>query len=304
LDDADEFAVLQATNNETGTPIHSSNNRYKVDRTNLIGYVAANRKPHTAQELEEDSVLSTSSDMPNTRSEIALPMIARGRVIGVLDVKSKHPSTFNQDDVDVLQILADQIALTIESAHLLEQTQQAVTELETLYRGRVSQAWQKQIMDGPQGYHYNRVQVTQLNSAELKGFFAYNREKSGVVSDGNGHHLSLPITLRGQKIGSIALRREKDRPAWNSTEISLAEEAVNQICASLENARLLDQTRRRAERERLVTDITTKMRSTTDSQEILNIAVKELQQALNAGRVQISFPSIQERSGGDEHVES
>jgi len=303
LDDADEFAVLQAASGEAGNHNLTDHDRLRVDQSNLIGYVAAHQKPSIAQELVDIGVDSSSTDFPDMRSEIALPLIARNRVIGVIDVQSKLPSAFNQDDVDVLQILADQIALTIESAHLLEQTQQAVNELEALYREEVIHAWQKQIRDIPMGYHYNRVQVKPLNSDELKRSYPYGVQKAGLVSNENGHHLSVPITLRGQKIGSIALRREKDQPAWNSTELAFAEEAVTQISASLENARLLDQTRRRAERERLVTEITTRMRSTTDPQTILQIAVQELQQALNAERVQISFPSIQERSNGDEHVE-
>ena len=97
----------------------------------------------------------------------------------------------------------------------------------------------------------------------------------------------VPVKLRGQIIGALNIKAPSRDHQWSQDEINLAESISERLSLALENARLFEETTRRAERERLVSDITTKIRSTNDPQEMIKTAVMELQRALGATRVEI-----------------
>ncbi len=75
---------------------------------------------------------SAASDLPVTRSEIALPLVSRGVVIGVLDVQSTEGAAFDEDDAATLQAMADQLTNALENARLYEAAQRRVAELEAI----------------------------------------------------------------------------------------------------------------------------------------------------------------------------
>lgn len=99
--------------------------------------------------------------------------------------------------------------------------------------------------------------------------------------------LTVPITLRGETIGVIRLQDEiEKRQNWTEQEIASVKTVADQVGIALENARLLEQTMRRADRERKVLEITSKIRSTADPQAMIKTAVEELQKALHASKAQ------------------
>ena len=111
----------------------------------IVGYVAAQKKPRIALDVGRDAVFFNNPDLPLTRSEVALPLLIRNKILGVLDIQSDRPQAFSVDDTDVLQTLSDQIAIAIENARLLDETQAAIMQLEALTSIRTQEAWtQKQ----------------------------------------------------------------------------------------------------------------------------------------------------------------
>ncbi|MBL8099795.1 MAG: GAF domain-containing protein [Anaerolineales bacterium] len=122
LDNKFEFAVLQAASSEGGKLMLKEG--YKLNK-GIVGFVAHNGKPRIADNVEMDEEFYNNRYLPNTRSEMALPLTVNGQVIGVLDVQSTESDIFTDDDKDVLQILADQLSNAIENARQyieLEQT--------------------------------------------------------------------------------------------------------------------------------------------------------------------------------------
>jgi len=114
--------------------------------------------------------------------------------------------------------------------------------------------------------------------------------------------LKVPISLRGEVIGTIDLKDETGEE-WDEGSIATAQAVADQISQALENARLFEQTQRRADRERRVLEITSRIRSTTDPEAMVKIATAELQNALNA-HARIINPQIDElnddlRKGGN-----
>jgi GAF domain-containing protein/HAMP domain-containing protein len=265
LDDVGEYAVLHAASSEGGQRMLERGHRLKVGEEGVVGHAAATGGAHIALDVGEDAVYFDNPDLPLTRSEMALPLVVRGETIGVLDVQSTEAQAFTDEDVALLQTLADQVALAIDNTRLLEEAQRAVKELEILYGQRARQNWAERATRQPTAYRYSRQGVE--HSSPIRAL----EEESQIVA---------PIRLRGETLGSIVLKQAEGQEPWSQEEAAMVEEVSTQIGLALENARLLEEIRRRAEQERLATEITGHMRETLDVETILQTAVEEISQAL------------------------
>ncbi|HDQ70613.1 MAG TPA: GAF domain-containing protein, partial [Chloroflexi bacterium] len=154
LDDAREHAVLQAASSEGGRTMLARQHKLKVGEEGIVGYVAHHGASRIALDVGEDAVFFDNPDLPQTRSEIALPLSVREEVIGVLDVQSTEAAAFSDEDIAVLQTMADQLAVAIDNARLLEESQNALRELQTLYGQLTREAWQKRQREGLSSYRY------------------------------------------------------------------------------------------------------------------------------------------------------
>lgn len=134
LDETRQWAVVRASTGEVGKIMVERPHRLEVGGRSIVGYVTGRKEPRVALDVGEDRIHFNNPLLPNTRSEMALPLIARGVVIGALDVQSVQPNAFGQDDVDTLQIMADQLTAAIENARLFEQTERRLAEQEILYQ--------------------------------------------------------------------------------------------------------------------------------------------------------------------------
>ncbi len=134
IDDSGQFAVLEAASSAGGQRMLERGHRLAVGKVGIVGYVAKSGEPRIALDVGRDAVHFANPDLPETRSEMALPLIGRGRIIGVLDVQSEQEAAFTREDVATLQTLADQLAVAIENARLFEAEQRRRRETETLYR--------------------------------------------------------------------------------------------------------------------------------------------------------------------------
>lgn len=121
LDDSEEFALLKSASSEGGQRLLQGEYKLPVGKTSIVGYVAATGESRKANDIEEDAVFITNPELPLTRSEIALPLRRGKKVIGALDVQSIKENAFSQEDLLVLQTMADQLAIAIENADLIEQ---------------------------------------------------------------------------------------------------------------------------------------------------------------------------------------
>jgi GAF domain-containing protein/HAMP domain-containing protein len=300
LDKNREYAILRAANSEGGQRMLARGHRLKIGETGLIGHATASGEPIIALDVEENEVFWGNPDLPHTRSEICLPLKLGERVTGALDVQSTLPSEFKEEDIALLNTLADQVAIAIENARLFGETRQALSELQAAQRQYLQQAWGKTAAERtPSGYRYlygNLVPEHEKTLPELwdlleqKGstlFQAAPSEPGTSAITDVGSGLYVPIVLRGEVIGYINLEESEQNRSWSDDEISLVKAVSDQVAQALENARLLEETQSRAEREHLVASITTHMRSTNDPQVILKTAVEELRQALRVRAAQV-----------------
>jgi GAF domain-containing protein/HAMP domain-containing protein len=287
LDEHGEYAVLQAANSPGGQNMLARNHKLKVGELGLVGYATGSGKPRIALDVGKDAVFFNNPDLPDTRSEMALPLIAGGEILGALDVQSMEEAAFSEEDITTLQILADQVAVAIENARLFDEGQSALEAAGRAYGELSRDAWRKLLQSKPGvGYIGRKNQVREI-SGEWKDELALSASEGRVTSSKDGKSLGIPIEIRGEFIGSIRLQKSANEPTWSQDEIELAQTLAGQISSALESARLYAETQRRAERERLVTEITTKIRSTNDPQTMLQTAISELKDVLGATHVQI-----------------
>jgi len=132
VDDAGEYAVLHAATGEAGQKMLEQQHKLKVGEVGIVGYVTARGEPRIALDVGQDAVHFDNPLLPSTRSEMALPLTVRGRVIGALDVQSTKEAAFSDEDIATLQTIADQLAAAIENARLYEEERRRAEELVAL----------------------------------------------------------------------------------------------------------------------------------------------------------------------------
>ncbi|MEW6031182.1 MAG: GAF domain-containing protein [Chloroflexota bacterium] len=296
LDSAAKFAVLRASNSPGGQRMLERGHRLEVGQVGIVGNVAASGAPRIALDVGADAVFFNNPDLPETRSEMALPLRVHGSIIGVLDVQSTQPNAFTRSDASTLGILADQVAIAIENARLLKETQQALADVQSLYRQYLVRSWTEGAPEGPIGYHHGISGGALLTEAvdrpEIRQ--AIQTGKPSVVQpNGRGRKkgqtsaLAVPIRLHDQVIGVLDVQSMEPDRQWREDELDIVESIAERLALALENARLLEDAQHRAERERLVSEITTKVRGATDPQAMIQTAMEELQKALGGSRVHI-----------------
>jgi PAS domain S-box-containing protein len=122
-DEPGTWAVLRAGSGVAGQQMLSVGHRLEIGGESMIGWCVANQQARIALDVGEEAVRFDNPYLPETRSEMALPLIARGQAVGAMTVQSEEQAAFSDEDIAVLQTMADQVANAIENARLLEETQ-------------------------------------------------------------------------------------------------------------------------------------------------------------------------------------
>ena len=130
INEAKTFAELKAATGEAGAVMIAEGHKLATGDSSMIGWCIVHRKARIALDVGEDAVHFRNPHLPLTRSEIALPLISRGEVIGAMTIQSELPSAFSSADVTALQTMADQIANAIVNAQLFTERAKLVNELE------------------------------------------------------------------------------------------------------------------------------------------------------------------------------
>jgi GAF domain-containing protein len=291
LDTNSEYAVLRATNSQGGRRMLARQHKLRVGQSGIVGYATGRKQPRIAMDVGQDAVFFNNPDLPDTRSEMALPLMVGNRVLGALDVQSTKEAAFTQQDVTVLQGLADQVAVALENAHLFTETQQAI-EAERRAYGEVSrQAWEQ--LFGTRfdlGFLCDAQGTIHPATEQWQNEMIQASQKGQTIHDG-GSTVAIPIQVRDQVLGVVRLCKPDDAGRWATEEVELVETLTEQLSVALESARLHQDTQSRAERERLMGEITARIRETLDIETVLKTAAQQVRQSLNLPEVVIRLGS-------------
>ncbi len=284
LDEAHEYAILGAANSEGGARMLERQHRLRVGEEGIVGYVTSTGQPRIALDVGKDPVFFNNPDLPGTHSEMSLPLRSGEQIVGALDVQSQEVGAFNDEDVQMLSLLADQVGLAIENARLFDETRMALAEAEAVTRQFTREAWGRLSAESNLiGYRYSVIGASPLS--EPVNFTEPGRGKAQSRQT-ETNQVVVPIELRGETIGTLVVQAPS-ATRLNQDHLDLIKAVAERVALSAENARLFEETTRRAERERLVSDITGRIRSMNDPQAMIQTAIEELRKALGATRVEV-----------------
>jgi GAF domain-containing protein len=287
LDASKEYAILSAANSDGGKIMLERGHRLKVAETGLVGYVAGTGKPRIALDTGADSVFFDNPDLPQTRSELTLPLRVGEEIIGALDVQSTVPNAFFPEDINILSTLADQVSIAIQNAQQFEQTRHALSESELLSRQFVQSGWQQFTKHRDLiGIRHTGSRASLLYKKNGKGE-DHSDELSAQIK-GRGASLSLPIKLRGEVIGSVDVHSPDNRP-WDQDELEIVTAIIERAAIAMENARLLAESQKRAAKERTIGEITSKISEQSDINELLKTVAQELSKTLPNAEIAVQF---------------
>ncbi|HSM71123.1 MAG TPA: GAF domain-containing protein [Anaerolineales bacterium] len=288
LDSNKEYAILSAANSEGGQNMLARGHRLKVGEQGIVGYVTSSGYPRIALDVGEDAVFFNNPDLPETHSEVALPLKFGREIIGALDIQSTESNAFFQEDVEIFSVLADQVSVAIQNTRSLEQAQRAIQELEIASRQSTNQAW-KGFMETvrAKGYRYDGIKPEPL------------KESSKATKDKDA--LSVPVQLRGETIGRLKLRPVDQSRKWTEDELAIIESTAERVAIALESARLLEDAQKRASRETFLSGMAAKLSGSYKLDSILRDTVEDLGQTLQGSKVTIQLvnPSAPPTSASD-----
>ena len=278
INETEDHVMLQAASSEGGERMIARGHSLSVGTQGIVGYVAAQKKPRIALDVGDDAVFFNNPDLPMTRSEVALPLLVRNKVLGVLDIQSDKPQAFGTEDIDVLQTLSDQIAVAIENARLLDETQAAILQLEALTGIRTSEAWTQRLHENNRVFTYTPLGM-----------------RAEKLSHTNENVITAPIILRGQKIGNISIARKGDAK-WNKLDESLLDEVAGQVGLAVDNIRLLEEATQRAKHEQTVGKLAARFSQSLDLDTLLQTAARELGQVPDVSEVSVFIGELSDNT--------
>ena len=276
-DNTREYAILVAANSEGGKRMLARNHRLLIGGAGIVGFVTNSGQPRVALDVGLDAAFFNNPDLPETHSEIALPLRASSDVFGALDVQSRDINAFSQEDVSILSALSDQVSIAIQNARSLQQASEALAQVQASSAQTGRQQW-FEFLDGQAlvGYSFDGVETKRIAPEEPR----------------SAPGLSIPLTSRGVRIGTLKLSAAGDATrAWTSDEIAIAQATAERTALALENARLLLEAQKRAAKERTVGQISTRIGSLVNLDTILQTAIQELGINLPETDVAIQFTS-------------
>ena len=272
LDDVKKFSILKAANSEGGKRMLERGHQLEVGARGIVGNVAARGRARIALDTGADAVYFDNPDLPETKSEVALPLLRGTEIIGVLDVQSKMQNAFSQDDIETLTILANQVSVTIQNTRLYEENVTALENAEKAYRQITGETWRDV-----------------LKKQALKGYMYDGVSSQPLSHSSSGHSVSIPVNVRGQNIGALKLEALDIGREWTDDEIAMITAAAERAALALENARLLAESSKRAAKERIIGEISAKISAQSDVDELLKTAALELNRSLPGTEIAIQF---------------
>jgi len=267
LDEQREFAILRSANTDGGLKMLESGYRIPVGQIDVVGFVAQTGQPRIVLLTGEGSAVLHNPALPETRSEIILPLKSGNHVLGVLDIQSVEANGIIEDDISTLSILADQVGITIQNSLLYEQSQNALRRADIASLQSSTQAWkgyEKSIQT--RGYRYDGIKSEALKDAKQS-----NKGSSSLL---------IPIQLRGQTIGRFKLNPSDPLRQWTDDELIMVRATAERVALALEGARLLDEAQKRATREAFLSNVSTKLSASFQLDSILRDTVQELGETL------------------------
>ncbi len=290
--------ILRAGVGEPQADLPAQGYSLEIDDSSLPGRCVLQKE----RQLIRDKVLGTAGItvdvLPHTQSQLALPLIARGSVIGVIAVYNKEPSVSVEEDIVALSVIADQLAHAIDNARLYTEAQARLHELQTAHRSYLRKAWQK-FSDITTAFQYNQITDAFTPAENIwrpEMLEAVRAGKPITTPHSAKPSLAVPISLRGQVLGVIDLYDETAPREWSEDDVELVANVATQTALSLDNARLfieaqdaLAEVAEQVRRPALLNEMNQELNQINDEADIYYVAARHIHNILQADLVEIAL---------------
>ena len=251
--------------------------RLEVGHTGIVGYVTSTGNPRIALDTGADTVYFDNPDLPDTRSEMALPLSVGNTVIGALDVQSTVPNAFTQEDINIMSTLAGQVSSVIQNTRLFEESRTALANAEQAYHQITGQTWSNIKRITPLvGYRFDGTKPEPLN-----------QRVSGNQTEVQEDALSLPVQLRNTTIGNLKIKAPSKDYEWTEDEITIIQATAERVALAVENARLLIESQKQAAKEQVIGEISSKIGASINLDNILQTTIREMGRILPGAEISI-----------------
>jgi GAF domain-containing protein/DNA-binding response OmpR family regulator len=227
IDEVSKNAVLAYSHGASGQKLLEQKHRVLIGSRSIVGRVAAYGEPLIVNDVTQlQEAESSEALLPQTQAQMVLPMYGGDQMIGALDIQSGQRDRFREEELRTFQLLANQIAIAVQNARLLLQSQERVQQIDTLNRQLIRTAWEDVDTYAEGGvYHYDLMKVE-------KG--------DGVERSSDDKTLSVPISIRGEVIGTLDALPEARGFSENDQIIMRA--VADRVAIAIESARLFEET--------------------------------------------------------------
>ncbi len=239
VDDANEYAVLVISTGEAGRELLARKHKLAVGSDSIVGQATARRRTFITLDTQQSEVPHRFNPLlPLTRSEMAVPLQIGDKLIGCLDVQSVEPNAFDQEDVQIFQLLCDQLAIAIDNARLIADQAQRAAQIADLNRQLTRSSWQEYLSEhaaAPLSYTYDLLAIRPGNGSPA----ASETTDASVIE--------APIQVRGETVGSLRVQENPELPL-SAEERAIVKAVADRVALVLENTRLVEQTQSALER--------------------------------------------------------
>jgi PAS domain S-box-containing protein len=275
IDEAQRYAILRAGTGQVGSQLLKQNHRIDLDQTSIVGRAVQSRRPVLVTDTESSSIHSANALLPDTRSELAVPLVVGETLLGVLDMQAQEAGIFNQDNLPVFEAMATQIAGVLRSNAAFEEARAAISRADELNQRLVRENWEgylgRAARGGRVGYRYDLETPVELDE---------NTPIDAGVPDDNASKAMVPIRLGAEQIGNILIS-ESGSKEWNADELRLVEDVAARVAQSIEQLRAFEETETRARELAIVAEVGTRATSTLDANELLASVVDLTKESFN-----------------------
>ena len=244
---AQNALILQAGTGTVGAELLGRAHQLPLNTASINGRAAMEKRSVVIPDTSASATFKPNPLLPDIRSEMAVPLLIGERVVGVLDLQSQQTNALNQDSLTGFEALAGQLAIAIQNANLLAETEQARAQVEAQARRLVRKNWDEYLdaIHQPEqiGFVFEGNKVIPLADA------------ADIQTPAEGNAITAPIAITGEPLGSLVVEMEAENQ--NTQNVELINIIARQVAQQIENLRLLESAERyRAEAEQAARRIT------------------------------------------------
>lgn len=288
-DELNEWAELKDATGEAGRTLLANRHRLQIGGQSMVSTAIVTRQGRLALDVGEEAVRFRNPLLPETRAEIALPLLVGAEVIGALNVQSTQQGAFTEQDIETLQNMANQVAIAIQNARLYQQARTQLAEISRLNQSLMREGWQSFFSSNPHPVlHYANHELTTHSALKIPEMAHVLKEKGLVFNhEDNKATLTLPLVLRDQVIGVLNLKSNKQE--WSQDDLTILNTVTRQAALAFENARLVEASQQLALRERQINQITSSIHNSSNLEAILKTTLSQLAKVLNVQEASIQL---------------